>query len=213
MTKSIADLRKDYAMAALNEADVDADPIVQFEHWLNEAIKAELPEPTAMNLATVSADGRPAARIVLLKISDARGFAFFTNYDSDKGKDLAANPWAALTFHWVELERQVRISGKVEKALAEESDQYFYSRPRLSRIGASASPQSKVISDRGWLERQFAAIDAKFQDDVPRPLNWGGYRVVPDNIEFWQGRRSRLHDRLVYRRSENGAWNLNRLAP
>ena len=213
MTKSIADLRKDYALATLGESDVDADPIVQFDRWLNEAIKAELPEPTAMNLATVSADGRPTARIVLLKISDARGFAFFTNYDSDKGKDLAANPWAALTFHWVELERQVRISGKVEKASAEESDQYFCSRPRLSRIGATASPQSKVISDRGWLERQFAAIDAKFHDDVPRPPNWGGYRVVPDNIEFWQGRRSRLHDRLVYRRSENSAWNLNRLAP
>ena len=210
---SFADLRKDYKLASLDEKEVSADPIAQFERWLNEAIAADLPEPTAMTLATIGSAGRPAARIVLLKAADARGFAFFTNYDSHKGQEIAANPWAALVFHWVELERQVRIEGRVEKVASEESADYFSNRPLLSRIGAWASPQSQVIASREWLEQQFAATGERFGDNVPLPPFWGGFRVIPETMEFWQGRQSRLHDRLRYCRDPNQAWRLERLAP
>jgi len=212
---SIADLRREYHRATLNETDVDSSPVAQFQRWLSEAEKAEVPEPTAMTLATVGDDGRPAARIVLLKGVDADGFQFFTNYESRKGAELAANPLAALLFHWVVLERQVRIEGSVAKATAAESDAYFASRPRLSRIGAWASPQSKPIPDRSWLEREFSAAQQRFAgepDSVPRPPHWGGYRLVPSTIEFWQGRQSRLHDRIRYRR-EDTDWRIERLAP
>jgi pyridoxamine 5'-phosphate oxidase len=210
-----ADLRREYHRATLNETDVDASPVAQFQRWLAEAEKAEVPEPTAMTLATVGDDGRPAARIVLLKGVDEDGFLFFTNYDSRKGTELAADPFAALLFHWVVLERQVRIEGRVAKATPAESDAYFASRPRLSRVGAWASPQSKPIPDRGWLEREFNAAQQRFAgepDSVPRPPHWGGYRLVASTIEFWQGRQSRLHDRIRYRR-EDTHWRIERLAP
>jgi pyridoxamine 5'-phosphate oxidase len=210
-----ADLRREYHRATLTETDVDASPVTQFERWLGEAVKAELAEPTAMTLATVGEDGRPAARIVLLKGVRAEGFLFFTNYDSRKGRELAANPHAALLFHWVELERQVRVEGEVSKASVADSDAYFASRPRLSRIGAWASPQSDPIPDRGWLEREFSAAQERFaanQDSIPRPPHWGGYRLLPTMVEFWQGRDSRLHDRIRYRR-EDAYWRIERLAP
>jgi len=212
---NIADLRREYHRATLNETDVATSPVAQFQRWLSEAEKAKVPEPTAMALATVGDDGRPAARIVLLKGVDADGFLFFTNYDSRKGLELAANSFGALLFHWVVLERQVRIEGSVAKATAAESDAYFASRPRLSRLGAWASPQSKPIPDRSWLEREFSAAQQRFAgepDSVPRPPHWGGYRLVPSTIEFWQGRQSRLHDRIRYRR-EDTHWRIERLAP
>ena len=212
---NIAELRRDYAKAALTETDVDPDPIRQFERWLGEASKAELPEPTAMTLATVDARGKPDARIVLLKGVDERGFVFFTNYESRKGAELAAKPAATLLFHWVELERQVRIEGLVSKVSAEESDRYFATRPREARLGAWASPQSRVIADRAWLERELAAARERFAtagETLPRPPHWGGYRIAPEAFEFWQGRASRLHDRLRYRR-EASRWRIERLAP
>jgi len=213
MTRSIADLRQNYTLQALNEADVDPDPIRQFQRWLNQAIAAELPEPNAMTLATATRDGIPSARIVLLKGLDARGFAFYTNYESRKGQELADNPQAALVFLWTVLERQVRIEGQVEKVAAAETDAYFQSRPLASRLGAWASEQSRVIRDREVLEQRFAELKATYADEtVPRPLHWGGYRVIPRQIEFWQGRTSRLHDRLRYR-LEQGNWLLERLAP
>ena len=166
-----------------------------------------------MTLATVTSDGRPAARIVLLKAVDELGFTFFTNYESDKGQQLAAHAWAALVFHWVELERQVRIEGAVTKVTSEESAEYFNRRPRLSQVGAWASPQSRTIASREWLEQQFTAASERYKDSVPLPPHWGGYRVTPESIEIWQGRRSRLHDRLLYRRGEGETWSLKRLAP
>ena len=214
---SIADLRQEYKLAQLDEVGVSPDPFQQFSKWFDQARKAELQEPNAMTLATVApgTDGlaRPSARIVLLKGFDARGFVFFTNYESRKGQELAANPLAGLLFHWVALEREVRIEGRVDKVSGEESDAYFASRPRGSRIGAWASPQSQVIRDRQWLEDEFAETAETFKDDAPRPPHWGGYRLAPEVIEFWQGRHSRLHDRIVYRLQPDGAWKIERLAP
>ncbi|MFN3628777.1 MAG: pyridoxamine 5'-phosphate oxidase [Casimicrobiaceae bacterium] len=214
-TDAIADLRKEYKLAALGKRDLAADPITQFRKWLDEAIHARLPEPTAMNLATVDAHGRPSGRIVLLKGVDEHGFVFYTNYESRKGRELAASPYAALTFHWVELERQVRIEGAVEKISAEESDAYFASRPLASRLGAHASPQSEPIASREALLLKLAAVTARYgglPGGPPRPPHWGGYRVLPERVEFWQGRRSRLHDRLVYLKQPDG-WRIERLAP
>ena len=210
-----ANLRAEYLRAALDERDVQRDPFRQFARWFDEAVAAQLPEPNAMTLATVGDDGRPAARIILLKGADARGFVFFTNYDSRKGRELAHDSRAALLLFWVELERQVRIEGVTERVSAAESDAYFASRPRLSRFGAWASPQSATIEGRAVLEERFAQIAARYADEnapVPRPPNWGGYRLVPDRLEFWQGRSSRLHDRILYRRAVDG-WAIERLAP
>jgi pyridoxamine 5'-phosphate oxidase len=212
MNSTVAHLRKDYSLKILDERDVDPDPLAQFGKWLDEAIRAEALEPTAMNLATVDARGRPAGRIMLLKGVDERGFVFFTNYGSRKGHDLAAHPSAALTFLWKELERQVRIEGAIEKVDAADSDAYYAVRPLGSRIGAWASPQSEVVESRAWLEARVQDFSAKYGDDPPRPPHWGGYRVIPDALEFWQGRQSRLHDRIAYRLA-NGKWTLSRLAP
>ena len=210
---SIADLRRDYSHATLSEHDADPDPIRQFEHWFQQTLTAEVPEPNAMSLATVGKDGKPSLRIVLLKDVDARGFTWNTNYESRKGEDLLANPQAALTFHWIPLERQVRIEGRVEKVDAAESDAYFNIRPIKSRLGAIASAQSRPIESRELLEKQFADAEAQHGDHPPRPAHWGGYRLVPEWIEFWQGRRSRLHDRIVYTRQPNGQWSRQRLQP
>lgn len=208
----IADLRKDYKLASLGKRDLAADPFTQFKKWMDEAIVAEVPEPTAMNLATVGANARPSSRIVLLKGVDEKGFVFFTNYESRKGRELAESQWAALTFYWVELERQVRIEGHVEKVDAKTSDEYFNSRPLKSRIGAIASSQSEKIESREALEKRFAEVEAQYGEQPPRPANWGGYVIVPEMVEFWQGRRSRLHDRLVFQR-QFGGWHIERLAP
>lgn len=209
---SIADLRKDYTQASLDESDALSNPFDFFKLWFDQALKADLPEPNAMTLATVNGAGRPAARIVLIKGFDERGFVFFTNYESRKGHELIANPHAALLFHWTELERQVRIEGTVEKVSEEESDAYYHSRPIGSRFGAWASPQSQVISTRDELDQRLAEIKRQYPDGPQRPPFWGGYRLKPDYFEFWQGRPSRLHDRLSYSQDEKG-WALNRLAP
>ena len=210
--KNIADLRMSYERAALDEAACAANPLQQFETWLNEALSADVPEPNAMTLATVGAAGRPSTRIVLIKGYDARGIVWYTNYDSRKGLEINANPWAALQFHWVELERVVRIEGRVEKISGDESDAYYQSRPLDSRLGAWASPQSQVIASREILEANTLRLEAEHLQNPPRPPHWGGFRLVPDTWEFWQGRKSRLHDRLRYRLTE-GTWMLERLAP
>ncbi|MDH4059499.1 MAG: pyridoxamine 5'-phosphate oxidase [Aquincola sp.] len=208
----IAALRKNYGRAELDEAASHERPLQQFDDWLREAIAAQLPEPNAMTLATVGADGRPSTRVVLIKGYDERGLVWYTNYESRKGRELAAHPQAALQFHWVELERVVRIEGRVEKTSAEESDAYYVTRPLDSRIGAWASPQSEVISSRAVLVANAAKAAARHGLHPPRPTHWGGYRLVPDTWEFWQGRKSRLHDRLRYR-LDAGAWVRERLAP
>lgn len=211
--KDLSDLRKSYERAELEEAAAALVPLQQFEAWLQEAIAARVPEPNAMTLATVDAAGRPSTRVVLIKGCDARGIVWYTNYQSRKGQELAGNPFAALQFHWVELERVVRIEGRVERVSEAESDEYFQSRPLDSRLGAWASPQSQVIASRATLVANAAKAAAQHGLHPPRPPHWGGLRLVPDRWEFWQGRASRLHDRLSYRLQPNGKWLRERLAP
>ncbi|WP_395689007.1 pyridoxamine 5'-phosphate oxidase [Caenimonas koreensis] len=211
-SSELADLRKSYERAELSEDASASNPLDQFTKWLDEAIKSKVPEPNAMTLATVASDLRPSTRVVLIKGYDERGIVWYTNYDSRKGHELAGNPFAALQFHWVELERVVRIEGRVEKVSDEESDAYFASRPLDSRIGAWASPQSQVIPNRTVLVTNAAKFGAQFMLNPPRPPHWGGYRLVPDTWQFWQGRRSRLHDRLRYS-LQGGSWVRERLAP
>ncbi|MDS4029312.1 MAG: pyridoxamine 5'-phosphate oxidase [Candidatus Contendobacter sp.] len=214
MNQSLAKLRREYARGALTKADVDPDPLKQFQRWLGEAITAQLPEPNAMALATADRTGRPYARVVLLKECDADGFVFYTNYRSDKGQQLAANPHAALLLSWLELERQVRVEGTVDKIPPAESEAYFRTRPRESRLGSLASRQSQVVANRQVLDERFQVLNAQYPDDnIPMPYHWGGYRVRPEMLEFWQGRHGRMHDRLRYRRRTDGGWSLERLEP
>lgn len=210
---SIEHLRKDYTQGGLLESEASLNPFEQFRHWFEQAVSAEILEPNAMTLATINPEGKPSARIVLLKKMDDRGFTFFTNYDSNKGKNLEANPWASIVFWWGELERQVRIEGQVEKVTKEESDVYFSCRPIGSQYGAWASSQSQVIPNRNILETNLQDVMTKYEaDNIPRPSHWGGYRVVPHLMEFWQGRENRLHDRLCYKLEDN-QWTRQRLAP
>lgn len=236
MSGSLADLRKEYSLGALNEADLDADPLRQFNKWFSQAAEArgggrlrafgiglykafqallgaKPVDPNAMALATADKDGRPSVRMVLLKGVDARGFIFFTNHESRKGRELAGNPHAALVLHWAELERQVCVTGRVTKLAREEAEAYFQSRPRGSRLAAWVSQQSAVVPDRAFLEQRMREMEAKFPAEVPMPDYWGGYALAPERIEFWQGRLNRLHDRLCYTRQADGAWKIERLAP
>ena len=209
----IAGLRQEYMRERLDEKDVATDPVTQFRAWFDEAVRAELPMVNAMTLATASVDGRPSARMVLLKGLDARGFVFFTDYESRKAQELAATPRAALLFYWIELEREVRIEGVVERTSAKESDGYFASRAVGSRLAALSSRQSAVIADRQTLERAYADMETRHREAPPRPDAWGGYRVIPQAIEFWQGRPNRLHDRLLYKKTADGRWQIARLSP
>jgi len=211
---NIADIRTDYRLAALDETTVGIDPILFFSRWFSEAEAAQITEVNAMTLATVDSSNLPHARIVLLKGLEEQGFVFFTNYDSNKGREILAHPNAALVFFWKELERQVRIEGIIEKIPASESDAYFHSRPRGSRLGAYASPQSREISDRSILDINYAKYEQEFSEvEMPRPEHWGGYRVVPSRIEFWQGRSSRMHDRILFTKQPDNTWSRSRLAP
>lgn len=214
MHPTIADLRKDYTLEDLSETEVNPNPFIQFKQWFEQALSAQLPEPNAMTIATATPDGKPSARMVLLKDCDERGFVFFTNYNSRKGQELAENPQAALVFWWAELERQVRIIGHVEKVSEAESDKYFYSRPENSRLGAWASHQSEAIASREVLEQNLQKLHHQYENqEIPRPSHWGGLRVIPTEIEFWQGRPSRLHDRLLYTRLDAQSWKIQRLSP
>ncbi|BAB73205.1 pyridoxamine 5'-phosphate oxidase [Anabaena sp. FACHB-709] len=214
MDRTIADLRKDYTLEGLSEIEVDPNPFIQFKKWFEQALAAQLPEPNAMTIATSTPDGQPSARMVLLKDFDEQGFVFFTNYNSRKGQELAENPQAALVFWWAELERQVRISGRVEKVSESESDYYFYSRPANSRLGAWVSNQSEIIASREVLEQRMQEFQHKYENqEIPRPAHWGGLRVIPSEIEFWQGRSSRLHDRLLYTLLNDHSWEIHRLSP
>lgn len=215
MDLSIADLRQNYTLAGLTKADLDSSPIQQFNLWFEQALAAGLVEPNAMTLATASPEGKPSARIVLLKGVSESGFVFYTNYESHKGQQLIANPYAALVFLWDKLERQIRIEGQVEKLSSDESAEYFHSRPKASQLGAWTSDQSRVIASREVLEQKLANLEAQYPDDatIPLPEHWGGFRVVPHRLEFWQGRPSRLHDRLVYDLQTDGTWSIQRLAP
>jgi pyridoxamine 5'-phosphate oxidase len=212
---SIADLRQNYTLAGLTETDLDSNPIQQFQFWFQQALAADLIEPNAMTLATATPDGKPTARIVLLKGVDEQGFIFYTNYESQKGQQLIANPYAALVFLWDKLERQIRIEGKARKLSAEESLEYFHSRPKASQLGAWTSAQSQVIPNRQVLEQKLVSLQEQYSGDatIPLPEHWGGFRVIPNRIEFWQGRPSRLHDRLVYDLQTDGSWSISRLSP
>jgi pyridoxamine 5'-phosphate oxidase len=210
----VARLRKEYTRAGLKESEADPNPIEQFRTWFDEVLTSNLHEPNAMVLATATLDGHPSARIVLLKGFDERGFVFYTNYEGRKGEELETNPHCALLFYWGELERQVRVEGRVRRVPDKESDAYFAGRPRGSQLGAWASEQSRPVGDRGALEHRLRELEAEYEGrEVPRPPFWGGYRVEPETIEFWQGRENRVHDRLVYRRSEDGGWRRGRLQP
>lgn len=214
LSQKIAQRRREYLSHPLDEGLVDADPINQFHLWFDEAVQAEQGDTEAMTLSTVASDGRVSARIVLLKGCDARGFVFYTNYESRKSSELNDRSWAALTFYWMTLNRQVRIEGRVERASEAEADAYFATRPRGSQLGAWASPQSRVISGRAELEERLAEIEQRFKEgEVPRPPNWGGFLLRPESIEFWQGRESRLHDRIHYEKTDDGKWRIQRLAP
>jgi pyridoxamine 5'-phosphate oxidase len=213
LDRKVADLRRDYTRAGLSEPDLHPDPVTQFRSWFEDALAADLHEPNAMTLATVTPEGRPSARVVLLKGFDERGFVFYTNYEGRKAREMETNPYAALVFYWGELERQVRVEGRVARVAEEESDAYFASRPRGSRLGAWASEQSRPVEGREALESRLRELEAEYWGrDVPRPPFWGGYRVEPDAVEFWQGRGNRLHDRFVYRRA-GGGWEVGRLQP
>ena len=214
MHNKIADIRRDYSHKSLSENEVEVNPLAQFGKWWDEALQSEIDEVNAMTLATASADGLPSARIVLLKEFNEKGFVFFTNYESFKAQQVAENPRACLVFFWKELERQVRITGLIEKIHGEQSDEYFNSRPEASRIGAWASPQSRIIENRYWLDEKFNELVSKMEGtDIARPPHWGGYIVKPVVVEFWQGRPSRLHDRIQYTLEESGNWKIERLAP
>lgn len=211
---SLSDLRREYSLAGLKESDLDPSPFRQFDKWFQQALAAELPEPNAMTLATSTLDGKPSARVVLLKGFDTSGFVFFTNYESQKGRELSENPHAALVFYWIELERQVRLSGRVSRVSVEESEEYFRSRPAGSQLGAWVSRQSQVVSGRKSLEDKLEELTQQYQTKpVPLPPYWGGYRLAPEMIEFWQGRPNRLHDRLRYTLQPGNSWLIERLSP